>query len=80
MISETESGLAIINKNYTEADQVTKLWITAGKAGEIGVRTVIESPPIPTTDCENTTSLVLVFYESQSVAKAAPKDLPSISP
>jgi hypothetical protein len=80
LISETESGLSIINKNYTEADRVTKLWITAGKAGEIGVRTVIESPPIPTMDCENTTSLVLVFYESQSVAKSAPKDLPSISP
>ncbi|MFN9082307.1 MAG: hypothetical protein ACK5X8_17295, partial [Planctomyces sp.] len=32
LIRETESGLEGINKNYTEAERATRLWITAGKA------------------------------------------------
>jgi hypothetical protein len=80
LVAETESGLAHINKNYEEAKRLTQLWNAAGKAEEIAVRAVIESPPIPTIDCENATSLVLIFYECQSISKAAPKTPASGNP
>lgn len=67
LVSDTESRLDSINTNYQSAMKITEGWIESGKKGEFAVRMVIESPPIPAPECENSPSIVLIFYQSTSV-------------